>query len=241
MMTKKKLITYIKFFALSGLIVFLFAFSGQRNKLRKIHHVNVEFIQEQNPYLNEKTVNKLLIQNPEQVTNVGKEILVLNKVEKTLDAHSMVEESDVYVTVNGELRARIKQRTPIARVNAMTPFYVDASGSVMPLSDNYAAHVPMVYNVSEKEVKEIFPLLKLIKEDEFLKKHIVGVMRNSKGEYELDIRVYDFKVILGKVENLKTKVGNFKAFYQKALKDKTMERYSSINLQYKNQVVCTLK
>lgn len=240
-MTKKKLITYIKFFGLFGLIVFLFAFSGHRNELRKIHHVKVEFVQEQNPYLKEKTVNKLLIQNPERVTNVGKEILVLNKVEKALDAHDMVERSDVYVTVNGELRAKIKQRTPIARVNAMTPFYVDASGSVMPLSDNYAAHVPMVYNVSEKEVEEIFPLLKMIRDDQFLKKHIVGVMRNSKGEYELDIRVYDFKVVLGKVENLKSKVENFKAFYQKASKDKTLERYRDISLQYKNQVICTLK
>ncbi|RZS92181.1 cell division protein FtsQ/DivIB [Aquimarina brevivitae] len=238
---KKQWVTYLKFFGLLALMVFLFAFTSNRNKKRKIHQVSVEFIEEQNPYINEKTVNKLLIQNPEQVTSVGKEILVLNTVEKELDTHLMVEESDVYVTVSGELRARIKQRTPIARVNAMTPFYVDSKGAVMPLSDNYAAHVPLIYNVAENEVKEIFPLLKIIREDTFLKKHIVGIIRNAKGEYELDLRVYDFTLVLGKIQNLNSKFRNFKAFYQKALKDNSMTRYSKINLQYKNQVVCTIK
>ena len=100
---------------------------------------------------------------------MGKEILVLNTVENELDAHKMVEDSDVYLTVNGELRARIKQRTPIARVNAVTPFYVDVTGNTMPLSNNYSAHVPLVHNVSEREVSEVYPLLRKIQEDEFLK------------------------------------------------------------------------
>ena len=87
---KKAIITYLKFIGLISLIVFLFAFTGKRNEKRKIHQVQVEFIEEQNPYINEQAVNKLLIQNHEQVTNVGKEILVLNTVEEALDAHKMV-------------------------------------------------------------------------------------------------------------------------------------------------------
>ena len=238
---KKKMLTYLKFTFLIGLIIFLFAFTGKRNESRKIHQVGVEFVKEQNPYINELTVNKLLIQNPEQVTNVGKEILVLSTVEEALDSHLMVEESDVYLTVNGELRARIKQRTPIARVNAVTPFYVDATGNKMPLSKNYSAHVPLVYNVSEKEVSEIFPLLKEIQENEFLKKHVVGISRNMKANYQLELREYDFVVAFGEIENIESKIKNFKAFYQKAKKDKSLNRYKKISLQFNNQVVCTIK
>lgn len=238
---KKKMLTYLKFTFLIGLIIFLFAFTGKRNESRKIHQVGVEFVKEQNPYINELTVNKLLIQNPEQVTNVGKEILVLNTVEEALDSHLMVEESDVYLTVNGELRARIKQRTPIARVNAVTPFYVDATGNKMPLSKNYSAHVPLVYNVSEREVLEIFPLLKKIQENEFLKKHVVGVSRNMKANYQLELREYDFVVVFGEIKNIESKIKNFKAFYQKAKKDKSLNRYKKVSLQFNNQVVCTIK
>ncbi len=238
---KKRMFTYLKFTSLVGLIIVLFAFTSKRNKQRKISEVRIEFIEEQDPYVNELTVNKLLIQNQERVTNVGKEILVLNTVEQDLDSHKMVEHSDVYLTVNGELRARIKQRTPIARVNAVAPFYVDVIGNTMPLSESYSAHVPLVHNVSEREVAEVFPLLKEIQEDKFLRKHVVGIYLNMQGYYELELRVYPFRVIIGKVENLKGKVKNFKAFYQKALKDQSLDKYKKVSLQFRNQVVCTIK
>ena len=58
---KGKMLTYLKFTGLIGLIAFLFAFTTRRNEERKIHQVKVEFVQEQNPYVNEQAVNKLLI------------------------------------------------------------------------------------------------------------------------------------------------------------------------------------
>ncbi len=238
---KRKILTYLKFSGLIVLVIVLFAFSSNRNQQRKISEVRIEFIEEQDPYLNERMVNKLLIQNEGRVTNVGKEILVLNTVEQKLDSHKMVEHSDVYLTVNGELRARIKQRTPIARVNAVTPFYVDITGSTMPLSDSYSAHVPLVHNVSEREISEVFPLLKKIQNDEFLKKHVVGVYLNLKEQYELELRVYSFRVVIGEVENLNSKIKNFKAFYQKAHRDKSLDKYKKVSLQFSNQVVCTIK
>ncbi|MBP2833693.1 hypothetical protein J8281_15975 [Aquimarina sp. U1-2] len=235
------MLIYLKFIGLIALVVILFAFTSKRNQQRKIREVHIEFIEEQDPYINELAVNKLLIQNEGRVTSVGKEILVLNRVEQTLDSHKMIEHSDVYLTVNGELRARIKQRTPIARVNAVTPFYVDITGNTMPLSDSYSAHVPLVHNVSEREISEVFPLLKKIQNDEFLKKHVVGVHLNVKKHYELELRVYSFKVVIGKIEHLISKINNFKAFYQKALKDKSLDMYKRVSLQFSNQVVCTKK
>ncbi len=238
---KKRIWTYLKFCTLIGLVIALFAFTSKRNEQRKINRVLVEFVEQQDPYVNEMAVNKLLIQNQERVTNVGKEILVLNTVEKDLDSHKMIEYSDVYLTVNGQLKARIKQRTPIARVNALTSFYVDVTGNTMPLSDSYSAHVPLVHNVSEREISDVFPLLKKIQEDEFLKKHVVGVYQTSKAHYELELRVYSFRIVIGAVENLSGKVRNFKAFYQKALKDQSLDKYKKVSLQFSNQVVCTKK
>ncbi|TYP75851.1 cell division protein FtsQ/DivIB [Aquimarina intermedia] len=237
----KRIMHYLKYVGLLTLIIVLFAFTKKRNEERTIDKVRIEFIEEQNPYINENTVNKLLIQNSDGVTSVGKETLVLNIVEKELDAHRMIENSDVYLTVSGELKVKIKQRTPIARINATTPFYVDATGEMMPLSKNHAAHVPMIYNVSEREVKEIYPLLIKIQEDDFLKKHIVSVTKNQEGAYEMGLRVYTFTIVLGKIELLDNKIDNFKAFYQKALKDKTLNAYKKVSLQFDNQVVCTKK
>ena len=197
----RQILTYMKYIGLIALIVFLFAFTNSRNEKRKVGELEVEFIDEQDPYVNELAVNKLLIQNQVGVTNVGKEILALNTAETALDAHKLIEDSDVYLTVNGGLKVRIKQRTPIARVNAVEPFYVDVTGNTMPLSKSYSAHVPLVSNVSEREVSEVFPLLKKIREDEFLKKHITSVSRKSGGDYELGVRVLDFDINFGKIEH----------------------------------------
>ena len=51
----------------------------------------------------------------------------------------------------------------------------------------------------------------------------------------------DFEIVIGNLDKLDKKINNLKAFYQKAKKDKTLEKYSIVNLQFENQVVCTKK
>ena len=66
-------------------------------------------------------------------------------------------------------------------------------------------------------------------------------MRKKSGDYVLTARMLGYKIVLGEVDQLESKFNNYKAFYQKALKDKTLNNYKSINLKYKNQVVCEQK
>ncbi|UZO82518.1 hypothetical protein NBT05_08580 [Aquimarina sp. ERC-38] len=237
----KRMMQFLKMMVLIVVLGGMYAFADQRNKNRRVKDLQIKFVDQQDPYLNELSVDKLLIQNQIGVANIGKEILALNNAEAALDAHQLIEESDVYVSVNGQLNAIIKQKTPIARVDASTPYYIDITGKRMPLSQSYTAHVPMVYQVSEMEVPEVYKLVKQIWQDEFLKKHITDISRISAHTYELGIRALDFKVVVGTAENLEEKFKNFKAFYQKAVKDKSLEKYSKVNLAFKNQVVCTLK
>ena len=48
-----------------------------------------------------------------------------------------------------------------------------------------------------------------------------------------------FVVNLGGVDKLDEKFNNFKAFYTKANKDKTLGNYNMVSLEFNNQVVCT--
>jgi hypothetical protein len=43
---------------------------------------------------------------------------------------------------------------------------------------------------------------------------------------------------LGKADNIPLKFNNLKAFYKKAAKDHFLDKYTRIDLQYNNQVVC---
>ena len=110
------------------------------------------------------------------------------------------------------------------------------------MSSNYSARVPLVTGYIEKnDLNNVFKVVDKIYKDEFLRKHIVEIHQNQNKTIVLKTRVLDFEVVIGNLDKLDKKVNNFKAFYQKAKKDKTLEKYKIVNLQFENQVVCTKK
>ena len=233
---------YIKAFLLLALVVFLYGFSLQRNNHRKLSDLTVNFIGNENLYITHETVNKLLIQKEEGITSVPKEILDLNVLESALISNSMIKSAEVYVTVNGEVKAEIEQRKPIARVNTNASYYIDDQGFYMPLSSNHSARVPLVTGfVNKKQLENVFKIAEKIHKDAFLKKHIVEIHQNEDKSINLKTRVLDFEINLGKLEHLDKKINNLKAFYQKAKKDNALINYSKVNLKFDSQVVCTKK
>lgn len=229
-------------FVLLGLVVFLYAFTSSRNVARKVSDVAIEFEDGRHPFLTHENVSKLLIQNKEGVTSVPKDILDLNELETALNSNPIIKNAEVYMSVNGHLTARIEQKKPIARVNTNVSYYIDDEGSYMPLSSNYSARVPLVTGKIEKNnLDNVFKVARKIYNDEILKKHVVEIHQNNDNTIYLKLRQNSFKVDLGKVKSLDKKFDNLKVFYQKALKDKTLNTYSKVNLQFDNQVVCTKK
>lgn len=233
---------YIKAFVLLVLVVFLYAFSLERNANRNLAKVSVEFLGENNLYITQETVNKLLIQNQAQVTSVPKETLDLNELESVLNSNAMIKSAEVYLTVDGVVKADVEQRSPIARVYGDESYYIDDQGLVMPLSANYSARVPLVTgNIKADNLENVFIMATKIYEDAFLKKHIVQINQSDNGDIILSARALSFKIHVGDLNSLDKKINNFKAFYQKARKDNVLEKYSKVNLQFVNQVVCTKK
>lgn len=237
----KRSIEIIKFIILLGLMAFLFSFSKERNDARKIKKLDVEFVDDNSPFITYNTVNKLLIQNHDNVTSIGKETLVLRKMEQRLRKNPMVRDAQVYVSVDGTLGAKIEQRKPIGRVSASPDYYLDADGMKMPLSSVYSARVPIITGTSKNNFNEVTPLLLKIFEDEFMKRSIVGINRKVDGDIELELRKIDFKVLFGKPENIEKKFQNFKAFYKKTKQDSTLYGYSMVNLKFNSQVIATKK
>jgi len=232
---------YIKAILVLSAVIFLYGFAEKRNNARKLSHVEVQFIQFENLYLTEEAVNKLLILNKITVTSVDKETLDLNRVEKVLDNHPMIENAEVFLTMDGILKTKIIQRRPIGRVLGNKEYYVDRLGTKMPLSPYYTARVPILIGVAEKDIKEVYPLLKYINEDHFLTEHITSITRLNKGLYQLEVRQMNFNLFFGKIERVGAKFNNFKAFYKKAIKEDLLNTYKMVDLQFGNQVVCTKK
>lgn len=233
---------YIKIIGLMVLVGFLFAFSNQRNKFRKVSAPNIKFLGENKLFITEATVSKLLIQNQEPVSEQPKDIIDLNKLESALNSNPMIKQAEVFMSVNGKLSAEIEQKRPIARVSTNAAYYIDDEGGFMPLSYNYAARVPLVTgNIEKNKLQTVFQFAKAVDEDDFLRKYVIEIRQNDDKTIDFKIRKSDFTVHLGTLDQLEKKINNFKAFYQKAFKDQILDNYAMVNLKFDKQVICTKK
>ena len=234
---------YIIGILLVSLVVFLYGFSNLKNSTQKVADISIEFEQGDNLFMDYQMVNKLLIQNGRTVKNLTKSVIDLHNLEAKIRSHPMVESASVFLTVDGFLKAKIRQRTPIARVVVNNEsYYIDRQAKSMPLSENFSARVLLISGyVKEQNNAEIQQLVTAILNDEFLKEQIIGVEIKPKNEYVLDTRVGDQKIILGNIENLDQKFKNLGSFYVKTMADSTIYKYDSINLKYNKQVVATNK
>lgn len=234
-----KYINNIKVIIVLAVVSIFSAFSSSQNNAKPISEVEVSFIGDNNLFISKTKVDKLLIQNNDYIKCVSKDNLDLKALENKLSSHDMIENSEVYISINGILKIDIKQRNPYARVISDPSFYIDNNGTKMPLSDNYSARVLLVHGLNdESKIDYVFKLIKTIRDDEFLNSNVTDILIN-KSEISLRVRNCNFEVLVGDLNNLETKIKNFKAFYQKAYRDKILNNYKKVNLQFNNQIVCT--
>jgi len=237
----KKYIVYLKSLVLLVIVVFLYGFTTERNERRLVKDTPVEFTNGANLFLSHEMVNKLLIQKSGGVKNKAKSLINLHSLENGVFANSLVENAKVYMTIDGYVKTVITQRTPVARVNTGSEvYYIDKQGIKMPLSVNYSARVLLISgSVADEDISNIFSLVSKIKGDAFLTKLVVGIHKSAGKEYVLQTRMYDQKIQIGEIQDLNVKFKKLEAFYNRAIQDKEIGKYKTINLKYNNQVVCT--
>ena len=233
--------TNIRLVLMFALVIFLFSFTSNRNNNRKIAKSVVFFSGDNAPFVDSETVNKLLIENKKDPQTIGKDKLDLNKLEMTLNAQEMIEISDVFLSIDGVLKAVVKQKTPIARVfDGNGSFYIDYEGNTMPLSANFTARVLLVSGeINKKNSKDLAELFRIIHDDAFLKKNIIGVQIMPNGSLLMSNRNFNYQIDFGRAIKIRAKFNNYKAFFQKAVLDSSLNTYKIVDLRFKQQVVCT--
>lgn len=231
----------LRIIVIIAIMAFLYSFADYRNSNRNLIGSDIVFVEEKGVFIQQETVNNMLIENNSDVKSIKKTELNLNKLEKSVNKNPMIEKSEVYVTIDGVLKARVKQKTPIGRVFANdTSYYIDYKGNKMPLSDFYTARVPIISGEIKTAFKDDFhKLIQFVNDDDFLKKNIIGIQIYPNGSLKMQNRSYGYVIEFGKPLNIETKFNNYKAFFQKTTADNSLQKYKSINLIYTQQVVCT--
>ena len=160
-------------------------------------------------------------------------------LENYLETIPFVERAEVYLLPSGTLGVLCTERTPLFKIASNTSSYVDRFGVKFPYVENSSLRLPVFEGMpSEEQLDEIVQLVEGLNEDGFMSKEVTQIsLENNQKDYQLRLKSFDFKVILGGSDQLEEKIKKLKVFcaYQKV--QDSLTGYPSINLKFKNQVV----
>jgi cell division protein FtsQ len=143
-------------------------------------------------------------------------------------------------------------------------FYVDSEGQFMPLSEKYTARVPVASgyifdresgirlrkfdndqindtSIAKTKIEHLFHVISYTDTSEFWRSVVQQLYVNVNGEIEMIPRIGNHSVILGDAVSLDEKFSKLLIFYKEGINKKGWNKYQTVNLKYKNQVVCTKK
>ena len=165
--------------------------------------------------------------------------------------------AEVYTTVDGILHVDADQRDPVMRVipNNGGDFYVDEDGVVFRRRGLYSPRLQIVVGyinitsdmlrgvsvldtASKSVLKDIFHLVQFIQNDSFWSAQIDQLSVDSDREIDMVPRVGNQIVHLGRADNFEQKFMDLEAFYKEVLPEVGWRKYSAINLEYQDQIVC---
>ena len=174
------------------------------------------------------------------LNNVNVVTIDKDSMEQVLSRYPVIKSAQVYYSLDGYFHIDIKQRMPVLRIMSGEGYYVDEDGKVMPLSRKYTSRVMVATgNISKKfACNELYPFVMTLKNDRFWNALIEQIVVTGTDEVNLIPKVGNFRIVLGRLENVDKKMENLRLFLQKGITLKGWNVYKEVNLKFDNQVVC---
>ena len=166
--------------------------------------------------------------------------------------------AEAYMTINSRLKIWVNQRNPIMRVmpDAGGDYFIDDEGVVVRKRNLYNPRLHIVVgnvtitqamlngvsvldtSIKNSVLKDIYHLVRYIDKDDFWSAQIDQIYVDRNNKINLIPRVGNHIVLLGDMENFEGKLRNLETFYAKVLPEVGWNKYSVINLEFKDQIVC---
>jgi cell division protein FtsQ len=212
-------------------------------------------------------ITQLLKDRGDSLQGQPKSTVDVTDIERMLNSHAAISKAEVSMSIDGVVKVDVKQRNPIVRIMNTDgdSYYLDDEGKLMPLSDKYTMKVLVangnimepyskryMYSVenigkdsllrANSKLDELFAMAKFIHSDPFWKAQIHQIYYNEEDDMEIVPLAGDQRIIFGDTTAMAEKFNKLLTFYQQGLNTTGWwDRYSTINLKFRNQIVCTKK
>ena len=256
-MAKNKQYTFRKIMAATvwillgaGVIVLLVAaISKKDTQLLTRMEISIKGVQN-HYFINKEDVKGILEKvNKKPLDNAMVSTLDLVSMEKELQKEKWIKNAEIFIDNNNVLQVKVTEREPVARVFTISgaSFYLDSSLMRLPLSKKFSARLPVFTSFPTDVIvltkadsilmRNIKVMSEFIEKDEFWMAQIDQVDITPNGSFELIPKAGNQVIRFGDMQNYQEKFNNLMAFYKKVQTKAGWNKYSVLDVQYKNQVV----
>jgi cell division protein FtsQ len=163
------------------------------------------------------------------------------QIEEILEGSDLIDNAECFKAINGALCINIVQRIPIVRImsNNGEDYYVDNHHEVMQ-HNNYTCNLLIATGKISKQYasKVLAPVVRQIQADSFWRNQIVQLNVLDDRSIEVIPRVGDHVIYLGQPIEIDKKLDRLRKFYSYGLSQTGWNRYSRINVEFDNQIIC---
>lgn len=180
------------------------------------------------------------------------------EIEKRINILRELKTAEVYKTIDGTLHLSVDQRNPVMRIipDEGGDYFLDEEGFLFRKRNLYNPRLHIVEGninitpamldsvsvldtlIKNTILKDAFHFVNYIRDDSFWSAQIDQIYIDGRDEVNLIPRVGNHIIHLGTFENYRKKLKNLGALYEKVLPEVGWDKYSLINLEYSDQVVC---
>jgi cell division protein FtsQ len=209
-------------------------------------------------FVTKKQILSLAYGNSSRIAGKPVKEVSTSAIENRINGLHELKKAEVYISIDGIVHVYLEQRTPVMRVMPGDggDFFVDEEGVVVRRRNLYNPRLHIVEgnvnissamlngvsvldtSIKHSILKDIYPLMNYINDDNFWSAQIDQIYVDGNDEIDLIPRTGNQVIHLGSTENYEGKLRNLETFYDKVLPVVGWDKYSTINLEFKDQIVC---
>ena len=165
----------------------------------------------------------------------------VRKIEETLAQNPLVESAQCWKTQTGKVCIHLMQRLPVVRVKADNgdDYYVDTYGHILPSAGYASDLVVATGSISRKYAQNTLKDLgNFLIGNKVWRQQVEQLNVLGDGSVAMVPRVGNHIVYLGQPTDVERKLERLHKFYQYGLSKAGWNKYSYINLEFDNQIIC---
>jgi len=217
-------------------VISISVFGSLKNQDKKKFEKSIFYLNN-NIFLNDSIVNKLLTQILDDKYLNTKDSLDLNMIETELNKNPFIESVEVYWKFHDVLEIKLKERETLY-ILTKYKYYVDSKGKFFHMKKIKMDLPKVLTELSKVNLKSLTKFILKTTKDSFMKRELDKIYF-EKSEFKIGLKSFNFDIVFGDFKRFNEKVEKLKVFCAFQKIQDSLINYSLVNLNYLNQVIAS--